>query len=94
MRRALLLIACVAYVYSLLERTEMKPNTWQQTYGASRRKIDHKLLADLEKQIAAEERPAIDSVPTPDWLAENIGEQIQFEKQKRHDIARAFGRGK
>jgi hypothetical protein len=35
-----------------------KPLTWRQRFGAKRREIDRKLLAEVEAQIAAEERIA------------------------------------
>jgi hypothetical protein len=55
----------------------MRRNLWASRYGALRRAIDRKLLADLEKEIAAELRQS-----APDCA--NL--------RQREAIARAFGR--
>jgi hypothetical protein len=87
MKRAILLIVCVIYVYSLLEHTGVKPNSWQSQYGAARRKIDHKLIADLERKIAAEDRIKPSEIPMVD-----NADAIDFLDAERKRIARAFGR--
>jgi hypothetical protein len=51
--------------------------TWQQAYGARRRAIDRALLAELERQIAAEELEPVTRIDT---------------EIDRAAIARAFGR--
>jgi hypothetical protein len=64
--------------------TSPEKNHWEQRYGASRRALDKKLLSDLERQIAGEERAviagAINPIPPVDRDAE------------RRRIAFAFGR--
>jgi hypothetical protein len=70
--------------------------TWEQRFGARRRAIDRALLAECERQTAAQERakapqdcrfdpPATQTPETPErasWL----------DQMARHRIARAFGR--
>jgi hypothetical protein len=67
--------------------------TWEQRFGARRRALDRALLAECERQIAAQERakapqdcrPAAQTPETPErafWLA----------SEARGRIARAFGR--
>jgi hypothetical protein len=41
-----------------MTKTNAKPNTWAQRYGAKRHAIDRAILAKLEQTIAAEERAA------------------------------------
>jgi hypothetical protein len=36
--------------------TSRSPNDWERKFGNARRRIDKKLLAELERQIAKEER--------------------------------------
>lgn len=62
----------------------MKPNLWQQTFGASRRAKDRALLAAMEHEIANEERlRAAEAKKNP---APVISDEERFR------IARAFGR--
>jgi hypothetical protein len=61
----------------------MRKNDWASRFGAARRAIDRKLLAEVEKQIAAEERQAEWAHAVKD---RNIGDD------SRAAIARAFGR--
>jgi hypothetical protein len=67
----------------MAEGDQMKKNDWASRFGAARRASDRKLLAEVERQIAAEEQ----AKPGEAWrnLA-NIGED------SRAAIARAFGR--
>ena len=60
-------------------------NQWEARYGARRRAIDKKLLAEVEHQIAEEERAIVpNSVnPTP---------QIDHNNDASRRIALAFGR--
>jgi hypothetical protein len=62
----------------------MKPNFWQQTFGASRRAKDRALLASVEREIAQAERAAAK------FAKENPAPVISDEERFR--IARAFGR--
>ena len=62
----------------------MKPNLWQQTFGASRRAKDKALLASVEREIAQAERAAAK------FAKENPAPVISDEERFR--IARAFGR--
>jgi hypothetical protein len=59
-------------------------NDWERKHSARRRTIDKKLLAELERQIAKEERAIVlDSVnPTPQVDRDGASQRI----------ARAFGR--
>jgi hypothetical protein len=41
-----------------MTKTNAKPKTWAQHYGAKRQAIDRAILAELEQAIAAEERAA------------------------------------
>jgi hypothetical protein len=41
-----------------MTKTNAKPKTWAQHYGAKRHAIDRAILAELEQTIAAEERAA------------------------------------
>ena len=62
----------------------MKPNFWQQTFGASRRAKDRALLAAMEREIANEEKlRAAEAKKNP---APVISDEERFR------IARAFGR--
>jgi hypothetical protein len=56
----------------------MTVNQWEARYGARRRAIDKKLLAEVERQIAEEER----ANPTPPV----------DRNDERQRIALAFGR--
>jgi hypothetical protein len=59
-------------------------NDWERKHGARRRTIDKKLLAELERQIAKEERAIVlDSV--------NPAPQVDRDAERRR-IALAFGR--
>ena len=62
----------------------MKPNLWQQTFGASRRAKDRALLASLEREIAQAERVAAAEAK------KNPAPCVDDEERAR--IARAFGR--
>jgi hypothetical protein len=96
------LVALVLLTLVLIAESQMKANHWQQQYGASRRKIDHAILAAAERAIPDGPPKAV-AAPDPDRLAANIAQQIQFEHDKRqrmkesnqahlHAVARAFGR--
>jgi hypothetical protein len=72
-------------------------NDWSVRYGAIRRAKDRALLAQLEKQITAEEqaadRNAISikrSAPIPDAI--NPMPLIDLNDAERNRISRAFGR--
>jgi hypothetical protein len=41
-----------------MTKTNAKPKTWAQRFGAKRDAIDRAILAELEQTIAAEERAA------------------------------------
>ena len=62
----------------------MKPNFWQQTFGAKRRASDRALLASVERELAQAERAAAK------FAKENPAPVISDEERFR--IARAFGR--
>jgi hypothetical protein len=85
MRGLLFLLTLAATIASLVMETPMK-NTWQQQYGASRRKIDHAILAEMERKLEAEERLAVTTVKL------DYADVISFEDEERKRIARAFGR--
>lgn len=81
----------------------MKKNTWASQFGAKRRASDRKLLADLERQIAAEEadveKEARKIAAQKMGLIKDVnGERLpdelwkQTEKEAQERIARAFGR--
>jgi hypothetical protein len=85
MRGFLFLLMLAAAVCSLIMEAPMK-NAWQQRYGASRRKIDHAILAEMERKLEAEERLAVTTVKL------DYADVISFEDEERKRIARAFGR--
>jgi hypothetical protein len=66
------------------------PNGWEAKFGSRRRAIDKTLLAECERQIAAQERaktpqdcrPAAETPEQASWLA----------SEARDRIARTFGR--
>jgi hypothetical protein len=62
-----------------------RKNEWASRFGAKRKEIDRRILAEVERQIAAEEAAALqhkaDSAHAQ-WL----------EDEDRERIARAFGR--
>jgi hypothetical protein len=84
MRRLLFLLTLAAAVCSLILETPM--NHWQQRYGAGRRKIDHAILAEMERKLEAEQRLAVATVKL------DYADVISFEDEERKRIARAFGR--
>jgi hypothetical protein len=59
-------------------------NGWEQRFGARRRQIDRKLLAEVEAQIAREERAIVPSAANPVPPVNR--------DEARLAIARAFGR--
>ena len=76
-------------------------NHWQKQFGAARRAIDRKILAEAEAAIGLEasaeahtaktqERPpAVNSVASSElqrWIDREMGEQLAFERQKRESI--------
>ena len=79
-------LALVLLALAFLTESQMKPNHWQQQYGASRRKIDHAILAEMERKLEAEERLAVAAVKL------DYADVISFENEERKRIARAFGR--
>jgi hypothetical protein len=85
MRGFLFLLTLAATIASLVMESPMK-NTWQQRYGASRRKIDHAILAEMERKLEAEERLVVTAVKL------DYADVISFEDEERKRIARAFGR--
>jgi hypothetical protein len=50
-------------------------NEWQKRFGARRREIDRKILAEAELAIAREE-----------WLKREMREELEFERQKREGL--------
>jgi acyl-CoA thioesterase FadM len=85
MRGFLFLLTLAATIASLVMESPMK-NTWQQRYGASRRKIDHAILAEMERKLEAEERLVVTAVKL------DTADVLSFEDEERKRIARAFGR--
>ena len=76
--------------------TNLTINGWEKTFGARRRAIDRALLAECERQIAAQER-----AKTPQdgrWTSEaaqapkNPEQASWLASEARDRIARAFGR--
>ena len=62
----------------------MKPNLWQQMFGARRRASDRALLASLERELAQAERAAAAEAK------KNPAPCVSDEERFR--IAKAFGR--
>jgi hypothetical protein len=63
-------------------------NHWTQRFGAARRASDRKLLAECEKQIAAEEQQFAETVNATVTAAQESLDNLDA----RQRIARAFGR--
>ena len=71
--------------------------TWEQRFGARRRAIDRALLAECERQIAAQERATSpqdgrwgSAPPDPETAAD--GQRARLDQAARTAIACAFGR--
>jgi hypothetical protein len=75
----------------------MTINEWEKTYGARRRAIDSEILAECERQIAAQERARLpqgghwDAIPPHPETAVN-SQRARLDQAARTAIARAFGR--
>ena len=71
--------------------TSPKANSWwAKMYAAKRRAIDRALLASMERELAAMEKPSMTDQARR-WM-ETETEYEQADKDERARIARAFGR--
>jgi hypothetical protein len=81
----------------------MTINEWEKTYGARRRAIDRKLLAEVERQITAQERATLaqdarltstlrQSPKTPEHNPTPASTPSTLDEIARNRIAKAFGR--
>ena len=66
----------------------MKKNDWERRFGAARRAIDRKLLADCERQIAREGQGQAFASPQ----SRTLPQSETAADEARIAIARAFGR--
>jgi hypothetical protein len=66
----------------------MAKNDWERRFGAARRASDRKLLAEVEKQIALEEKQFAETVNATVNAAQESLDNLDARKR----IARAFGR--
>jgi hypothetical protein len=72
------------------------PNGWEAKFGARRRAIDRELLAEVERQITAQERATLaqngrlasEATQTPKAI--ELASSLNSDQRTR--IARAFGR--
>jgi hypothetical protein len=83
--------------------TGPEKNMWEQRFGAKRRAIDHTLLAECERQIAAQEHArapqgglfaskTTQAPKTPDNSPTVANNPHTLDATARAAIARAFGR--